>query len=194
MFFITPREGKMEVYLGKNPDGSRIVEKYDYVTGTVRGIESSEYVYNNEAIKQWKLKLQDGENIAIITLGYSSGFTRGLINSLLAADLSKPLKFGCYMSGEFNCPSIIQNNDIVKWKFPSTEVPKTEKVKVGSKEVINDERVVAWIIEKVAEINALIPKERIFGVGANGVDSVTGEIYEPLLENETIDPETGLPF
>jgi predicted transcriptional regulator len=161
LMYVKPtKEGKMFVDMGKNEDGTRKIVSYDYVTGKVLSINLAESTYNNEIIKSWKIKLQDSDNEAVLTVGHSSGFTRGLMNSLANADFTRPIKFGCYVKNEYLQPSLYQNGQLLKWKYE--EMPKSDKVKVGSKDVYDDTLVIAWLEKLVAEINEKInaaPKE-----------------------------------
>jgi hypothetical protein len=150
VYFCKFKNGKVEKYCGKDGDGKRIVELYDFVIGKVSDIDLHESTYNNEELKQWQVILKDNDATAILTLSYSSSFTRSFFNALAAADLTKPIKFGCYLQNDFNCPSLRQNGDIIRWKYQ--EMPKTERVKIGSKEVINDEKAVKWTQELINEI------------------------------------------
>jgi len=154
--YVKPRDGKMLVYRGKNSNGEAINESFDRVSGIVKEISIRESEWNGEQIKSWNIKIVDGEETYILTLGYSNGFTRGFFNSLISADLSKPIKFGCYVKNEYNCPSLIQNEGIVRWKYGVDQMPKTEKVKIGTKEVIDDTKAVEWMLKVVDEIQANI--------------------------------------
>lgn len=154
VYYIKPKDGKMHVVTGKGEN--KETTEHDYVVARVTDIQEGEFVYNNEKIKSWRITLQ-GDQRAILTLGYSSGFTRSMLNSLANADLNRPVKLGCYVNkANFNSPSVIQDGKIVKWKFQ--EMPKTEKVKVGSKEAINDEKAVEWTKEIVKEIQIQLNK------------------------------------
>lgn len=161
LMYVKPtKEGKMQVDMGKNPNGTRKTVTYDNVIGKVLSIVLAESTYNNEVIKSWKIRLQDSNNEAVLSVGHSSGFTRGLMNSLANADFSKPIKFGCYLKNEFLQPSLYQNDQPLRWKYE--EMPKSDKVKVGSKDVYDDTAVIAWLEKLVAEINEKInaaPKE-----------------------------------
>lgn len=154
------KDGKVLVYRGKNPDGTRKEDAYDYVSGQVTDVYEKENEYKGETIKSWQVVIHDNQDVAILSLGYSSGFTRGFFNSLANADLSAPIRFGCYVKGnekgEFNCSSLYQNGENIRWKYD--EVPKTETVMVGTKKVINDEEAVKWTHKVVDEIKAQLTK------------------------------------
>jgi hypothetical protein len=148
IYYVKAKNGKMLASRGKGD--SKETTEHDYVTGKVTGIKYGESTYNGEIIKSWRVSLQGESGAAILTLGYSSGFTRSFLNALLTADLRKPIKFGCYVKNEFNAPSLIQDNQILRWKYQ--EMPKTKKVMVGSKEVIDDSEAVKWTEGLVKEI------------------------------------------
>lgn len=157
--YLKPKDGKMLAYKGKDENGVTKFEKYDRVGGMLTDITVKFGEYNGEETKNWQLRLQDGEETYIVTFGYSSGFSRGMFNSLANADLNKPVKIGCYVKNEYNCPSVIQEGvGIVRWKYGVDAIPKTEKVQVGSKEVINDEKAVDWMLKVVEDIKARLPK------------------------------------
>lgn len=148
-------QGKVEVYQGKNEDGTKKLAYYDRIIAYVTGISLKDFDYNGEKIQAWKIGLRDENgDLAILSLGYSSGATRGFFNSLVAADLTKPISIGCYVKitdhGEFNLPSIAQGGKLVRWKY--NDVPRTERTKVGSKDVINDEKATVWMLAVVKEI------------------------------------------
>lgn len=147
--YVKAKNGKMIVKMA-----DKTTQEFDQVEGRITSIAFHESEYQGETIKSWRIYLESGEQRAILTVGYSSSFTKSLINSLLAANLSEPISFSCYVKNDYNQPSVRQNNQIVKWKFPIEEVPKAEKVTVGTKEVTDDSKVAAWIAEKVEEINS----------------------------------------
>lgn len=149
MYWVKAKDGKMIVTTGKGEN--KKVTEHDYIVGKVTGLEYAESVYNGEQIKSWKITLKGDTMSAVLGISFSSGFTRSLLNSLANADLTQPVKLGCYINkAGFNSPSVIQGNDVVRWLHQ--EMPKTEKVKVGSKEVINDEEAVKWTQELVKSI------------------------------------------
>jgi hypothetical protein len=149
--YVKAKEGKM---IARLPNGS--TESYDNVEGRISDISLRESQYNGENIKQWNISLGGNLDRAIFTVGYSSSFTKSLINSLLSADLSKPVVLSCYMKNDYNQPSVKQDGQIIRWKYDISEVPRPEKIMVGSKEVSDDSKVAEWIEEKVKELNARI--------------------------------------
>ena len=159
LYYVKAKDGKMEVYAGKDEAGKAKTIKHDYVTGRLNKIEYSESQYNNETIKAWKLYLKGESGTAVLTLSYSSGFTRSVFNSLSKADLNLPIRFGCYVKNDYNTPSLSQNGEWLKWQFPIEEVPKTSKVKVGSKEVVDDAAAVAWTEEVVKALQAKLSQQ-----------------------------------
>jgi hypothetical protein len=157
--YLKPKDGKMLAYRGKDENGVTKFEKFDRVGGLLTDISVKTGEYNGEETKNWQLRLQDGDEAYVVTFGYSSGFSRGMFNSLANADLNKPVKIGCYVKNEYNCPSVMQEGvGIVRWKYGVDMIPKTEKVQVGSKEVVNDEKAVDWMLKVVEDIKSRLPK------------------------------------
>lgn len=176
------KNGNVEVSRGKDKDGNRIVQMYDRIVARVTGITEKTGEYNGEKIKSWNIHLEDANGeLAILSIGHSSGFTRGLFNCLANADLSRPLSISCYVKsterGDMNCPSLSQDNELIRWKYP--EMPKTEKVMVGSKEVINDEKALAWMMGVVDEIIASIPTKK---PEVTGPSKPVGEMSESEID------------
>lgn len=183
LYIKVTKEGKMQVDMGKNADGTRKTETYDYVTAKVESVSYAESTYNNEIIKSWKIKLLDDTNSAILTIGHSSGFTRGLLNSLANANLDHPVKFGCYMKNKYLQPSLYQFDQPLKWKYE--EMPKSDKVKVGSKDVYDDTKVIEWLEKLVAEINSKIKpvKSELVQEAENVFASTPEELKEAELND-----------
>ena len=156
------KNGRVEVYGGKDENGEKIIRHHDRIVAEVTEIKEREFEYNGEKMQSWVIGLVSGEDHAELTLGYSSNFTRGFFNSLLAADFTKPISISCYVKEwegkQYNTPSLWQNNEMLKWV--KEEMPKTERVKVGSKEVIDDAKAVEWTIKLVEEINTKIQNQR----------------------------------
>ena len=154
------KDGKVEVYKGKASDGTKIIETFDRIKARVEDISLRESEYQGEKIKTWQIRLVDSEGEkAVLSLGYSSGFTRGFFNSLVNADLSAPILIGCYVrvtdKGDFNSTSLIKHGEVVRWKYDN--VPQTEKIKVGSKDVIDDSKAIEWMLKVIEEIKAKLP-------------------------------------
>lgn len=150
--YVKAKDGKMHVKLNNQ------TQEFDNVEGRLASISYHESEYQGETIKQWRLYLENGNDRAILSIGFSGSFTKGLINSLLSADLSQPIMFSCYMKNDYNQPSIKQAGQIVKWKYQLDEIPKPKKVTVGTKEVTDDSEVAAWITQQVEFINSLLKK------------------------------------
>jgi hypothetical protein len=160
--FVKPN--KIEVYKGRDTEDNPITENYDLVSGIVQDITVRENEFQGATIKKWTVKISGkGGQEAILQLGYSSGFTRGFFNSLLSADLSKEVDFGCYTkfgnNGEFLCPSISQGGLYLRWG--REDMPKVEWTKVGTKDVADDTRAVGWtekIVEELLEKIGKVPE------------------------------------
>lgn len=158
------KDGKVEVYRGRDEAGNKKIEKFDRLIGTVVDISEREWEYKGEPMKSWNVKIVDGEEVYILSLSYSSGFTRGFFNSLVNADLKNPVLISCYVKNDYNNPSVSQGYDLVRWKYK--DMPKAETVKVGSKEVKDDSKAVEWMLKIVEEIRAQLPAPKEFEVVA----------------------------
>ena len=158
VLFIKPtKTGHIEVYMGKDKQGNKQTATYDQVTGKVLSVQHVTSEWEGKPINKWQIRMQDANNDAVLTVGESGGFTKGLLNSLCSADLTQPVTIGCYLQNDFMCASVSQNNQLVKWKYQSP--PKSEKVVVGSKEVYDDSKVVAWLHDLAEEINKKIESQ-----------------------------------
>lgn len=152
--FAKMKDGKIVVYMGKNEDGTPKTASYDTMSGIIKGITLKEGTYNGEIVKNWNIRVEDNGEVVFLTIGYSSGFTRGLLNSLCNADLSKPITLSCYVKNDYNCASLSQNAEIIRWKYDNC--PKTKKIMVGSKEVVDDSDAIQWMLGLIQEITQKI--------------------------------------
>jgi hypothetical protein len=178
------RSGKVEVYQGKDKEPAR----FDFMSGIVTDIRSKTNEWKGEEIKSWEIVLQDGEELHILSLGYSSSLTRGFFNILASADVSRPVRIGCYVKitdkGEWTCPSISQDGELLRWKDENP--PKTEAIIVKNKKIIDDEEAVKWMLALIDEIK----------VGLHPVQKVEAKEVAEIMGGEVVDEEmpSDLPF
>jgi hypothetical protein len=180
------KNGKVEVYQGKGVDPLL----RDRIVARVTGVKEKEFEYQGEQMKSWVVNFVDESgDVAELSLGYSSGFTRGFFNSLAAADFSKPISISCYVKiyegKEYNTPSLWQNNEMLKWV--KEDMPKTKRVKVGSKSVIDDADAIEWTKGLVNEINNKIDALNI------GLSKTTEQAAE-IMGGKVEDIPSNLPF
>ncbi len=156
------KDGRVEVYAGKDESGNKIIHHHDRIVARVTEVKEKEFEYNGEKMRSWTVSLATEYDKAELSLGYSSNFTRSFFNSLLAADFSKPISISCYVKEyegkEYNTPSLWQNDEMLKWQKET--MPKTGRVKVGSKEVIDDSEAIEWTIKLVEELNVKIHSQK----------------------------------
>jgi hypothetical protein len=149
-FYLKAKNGKILATQGKG--SQKTVTEHDFVVGKIINIKYVESLFNMEKIKSWNVVIKGENGVGILTIGYSSNFARSFFNALCNANIKKPIKFGCYVKNDYNLPVLLQNEEMIKWKYQ--EIPKAERVQVGSKEVFNDDNVAKWITERVEEILA----------------------------------------
>lgn len=161
--YCSLKDGKVQVYKGKDKDGKKQYDTFDQLTAKVTAITEKTSEYNGQPIKSWQVALEDEKGeIAMLQLGYSSGFTRGFFNALANADLSRPIRISCYTKstpeGDWDSPSIAQGPDLVRWKYEAAEIPKVKKEMYKGKEIYDDEAAMKWLKGVIEEIKANIPK------------------------------------
>jgi hypothetical protein len=181
--FVKAKDGKMLVSQGKNADGTvKEALKFDSVTGKIIDITTREFQYNGKPILTWQVTLLNGNETAIFSMAYSSNFARSFFNSVANGDLKKAFKLSCYVKNEFNSPTVVQDGQLVRWKY--SEMPKLEDVIVGSKTIKDDAKAVAWTEQVVQEIKALIeaPAPEVVGIDTHTVPSQDGFMEEEFAD------------
>lgn len=151
IMYVRAKEGKMHVKTGKDAENKPIIVTHDYVVGQVVAINVKEDEYKGQPTKQWQVTIRDGVDTCILTMNYATGFARGFFNSLANADLSQKVKIGCYTKGEFNCPSLIQNDQFLRWKDDNPPNPKTN----------SEEECLRWLENLVADLKKKLSPQTV---------------------------------
>lgn len=81
-------------------------EKFKDLTAKLVGAETKENEFAGKKIKQWALKFQDGEDIYIVNMPYSSRYAASFLKALPNIDLTKNIKFMPW--------SMVDKNDATK--------------------------------------------------------------------------------
>lgn len=143
-------------FFGKNTktgNGWEITEKYDSMDGNLTDIEYSTYVYEGETKHKCKLILNDNDGTRNSVESNFNNLLYSLLNSLASCEpgfINMNLSLGKakIIDGKEGkrYPSIwVKNNgEEVKWKYGAEQLPRPEKIKAGSKTVLDDTKVIEF--------------------------------------------------
>lgn len=167
----------------------------------VKDLKVIEGEYNGNPTKDWQLRVNDGKDDIVITMGYSSSYARYFINAAASVqDWSVPVRlFPWQMENEQKKGKYRQGITIytpphgkdqkVAGKYTNEEVPDMVKVRVNGKDVWDSEKQMAFY-ENVA-LNEVLPR----------IKAARGEQFLNELENEShllpaddTEEDDGLPF
>jgi hypothetical protein len=142
--YINIKEGK--IFLGSTP--------YDFIEGTLKGIELRDREFKGEAVKYWYIDIKSsGGDLFSLALHYNSGVAKSLFLSLASApDFLKELRIEPYLSGEFTKINTYLGGERLLWKV--NKLPDIEEVTVGSKIVKDDSKRMEFIEGLVSDINS----------------------------------------
>jgi len=151
-------------FFGKNTktgNGWEITEKFNSMDGNLIDIEHSSYEFEGETKHKCKLHLQDKDGTRNTIESNFNNLLYSLLNSLSSCDpgfISMNLSLGKakIVDGKEGkrYPSIwVKNNGKeIKWKYDATQTPRPEKVKVKTKTVVDDSKVIEFWIKEISDI------------------------------------------
>ncbi len=133
----------------KQADGSyQEVQKDNSFSGKLTKVTTGEFDYKGTITPQVTLKVEDGNEVYVADLQLNIA-TRGLFNNLLSLDSTDGIRIQVYRTKpteksagkRYLAYSLWQNDDMIKWKYLHSELPATEKVMVGKKELLDSSKV-----------------------------------------------------
>lgn len=138
--FLNIREGKI---VKRHTNGSE--ELYTYVEGYLAGITKREREFKGEKVDYWYLDLQEpsGGEIYSLSVHYSSGVAKSIINALASAEELGLVRIEVYQSGDYTKAVVYNNSLRLSWKF--SELPPLEEIQVGGKTVKDDSKRMEFI-------------------------------------------------
>ena len=142
--FLNIREGRI---IKRGRDGQE--QTYDYVEGYLGGIYKREREFKGERLEYWYFDLQDpnGGEIYSLSVHYSSGVAKSIINSLASADELGLVRLEGYQSGDYTTAVVYNNGVKMAWKY--TELPPVKEIQIGGRMVKDDSQRMEFI-ERVA--------------------------------------------
>lgn len=148
--FLNIKDGRI---IKKTPQGD---ESFDYVAGNLAQISIREMEFKGEKIPYWYFTLQDpnGGEVYILSVYYSSGVAKSIINSLASEENLGLIRIEVYQSGDFTKAKVYNNEKKLSWKY--TELPPVEEVRIGDKLIKDDSKRMDFIKEMAREINERI--------------------------------------
>lgn len=170
-------------FFGKNTktgNGWEITEKYDSMNGNLAGIEHSTYEYEGETKHKCKLILKDADGTKNSVESNFNNLLYSLLNSLANCEpgfIAMNLSLGKakIIDGKEGkrYPSIwLKNNgEEVKWKYSADQLPRPEKIKAGSKTVLDDTKVIEFWKNVISEIKPKL-KDKAKTVEAGNVEPI----------------------
>jgi len=137
--FLNIREGKI---VKKGPTGEEV---YTYVEGYLGGIYTREREFKGEKVMYWYIDLQEpsGGEIYSLSIPYSSGVAKSILNALASAQDLGMVKIEVYQSGEFTKAVVYNNGQRLSWKYP--QLPPLEEIQVGGRTVKDDSKRMEFI-------------------------------------------------
>lgn len=164
------QDGRTPIFVKvEKVDGSwRDTEKFNTLFGTVVDIEHKQYEFEGEMKHQAIIVLADKDGLRDkVQCGFNQ-CTYNLLNSLAGSDLSAEMEMTIATKTDKDTgkvwPAIYVEFGGQKstWKYDPKELPKSEKVKVGSKEYTDDTKVVEFFINVIAEIKPQLEVNAVF--------------------------------
>lgn len=142
--YLSIKDGKITL---KRPDGEKAL--YDSIEGSLVGISKQRREFNGEPVIYWYIDLRDesGE-LYSLSLPYSSGVAKAILNSLASVESFGNIKIETYLKGEFTKTQVYNNGEKLSWKY--RELPPVETIKLGEKTVKDDSKRME-LFEQIAE-------------------------------------------
>lgn len=152
-------------------NGNTVYERYfDSIDGNIVDIQIRDATYNGEHIPKdkWYVTVMDGSDRFVITIPYSSGYSKSFLNALCnVSDLSQRLRIRPWMmeddkeKGKFwrgitiyTAPYAKENK--VPKTFEKEAIPAAEQKRVKGKDIWDDEEQMIWWEDKVQ--NVIMPR------------------------------------
>lgn len=175
--YLSLQDGKLALRLKSMDDHPSAVKRehkygtvyeryFDSIDGNIVDIQIRSGTYNGETIEKdkWYVTIMDGSDRFVITIPYSSGYSKSFLNALCGVeDLSQRLRIRPWMmedekeKGKFwrgitiySAPYAKENK--VPKTFEKDDIPAAEQKRVKGKDIWDDEVQMLWWEDKVANI------------------------------------------
>lgn len=129
-------------------------EYYSGWEGTITSITTKDTDYG----KNWEITLTDGDGTAVLSMGYSSGYSAAFLKTLPNIDLSKPVTLSPKLQtiGDKKKATMFVNQGgaALKWYYTKDNrngLPELKKLKVKGKETWDDSDMMEFLEKMVAE-------------------------------------------
>jgi hypothetical protein len=130
-------------------------EYYSGWEGTITNITTKETDYG----KNWEVTIEDGDSTAILSMGYSSGYSAAFLKTLPNVDLSKPVSLSPKLQtiGDKKKATIFvsQNGTALKWAYTKDNrngLPDLKQIKVKGKITWDDSDMMEFLENMVKEL------------------------------------------
>jgi hypothetical protein len=200
-------------FVGKDkPD-----EEVDWIAGILYKIERSEFEYEGETNEKiaYFLSNEDGTETKKISCGWPALYNKDFLNRLANLDSISAIKMllwssqdeernKSYTRGSIRNLSVDGKEDVVKYKYPSKEIPSKVPIKAGTKTVWDDVKQNEFFTTVLEE--HVIPKLKFkslsevkASITGNSAPAKQEEKKEPVLKGEVHEhepefDEDGVPF
>lgn len=127
-------------------------------TGTITEVKSGSFDYKGIPTPTITITMADGDEVYVFDQTFSIA-SRSVFNSLLSLESMEQITIQIYLTKpnekygnkRFRQISLRQgeNGDLVEWKYSIEDLPKTKKVRINGKEMIDSEELDNFLIEKI---------------------------------------------
>jgi len=136
-----------------NKEGRQVHEEhYNGWSGKIVGIETRESEYG----KDWQVKMQDEDGIAILSFKYSSGYASSFLKALPNVDLSKDVTLSpnVKVEGEKKRTTLFikQDGQPIKWHYTKDNpngIPPMKQIKVKGVSTWDDSEMMEFLEDMV---------------------------------------------
>jgi hypothetical protein len=151
-------------FIGKNEkiNGEWVIkEKFNSVDGNLTEIGSETYDYEGETKHKCKMKFIDPDGSISILESNFNNMLYNVLNSLAGTKKKGKIQIDVWLGKEkegkrYASVAVKNNGEKTEWLYDWQNVPKAEKVKVGTKVVSDDSNVVSFWAKVITDINTHI--------------------------------------
>ena len=145
-------------------------EFHDYVEGELVDVKTRENDYG----KDWQITMFDGDDKYVLSMPYSSGYSKGFLFAIPNANLSRPIRFTPWMKevepGKKKTALYLNQEsagkwEAVKWAYTKEEpngLPQMKQVKIKGKETWDDSEQLDFLEAMISE--EILPALRNMGM------------------------------
>lgn len=134
----SPSKGEFRFFKQGKKDGKwGDSESFNSFSGTLIGVDISEYIYNGKKKESLQLKFKDVGETNVVSLGFDSMIARNILNGLAGEPSLGVISFNCGKPREYNgksFPTVYvknQGGNLLDWKYSKSknnfdQIPKVE--------------------------------------------------------------------